>query len=583
MATTLYGSYTNLPVFSIGGSVIVKIRPWITYTIIDRSQYADYQVQISAGYQYSVSGGSYTAHEDVKISVSGTSQTSQSKTIRTSGTISSGSTKSGTIISTYIWTWKKTHSKQSVTIKVGGSSTDPYDSTNTTSLSSKSVTFSIPAKPTYSVTYEADGGSNVPSTQTKYCDETLVLSGNIPTLSARDNIQYTFKGWSTTNPTTIGTGTVTHKPKAYYTTNSALALHAVWGIDYKKPTIGKIIAKRSKRVEGEGGTITYDLDDEGTYMNITVPWTIDKSAYLNNKIASVTVKSTNISDSTETAINTYTIISNDSTGTFTMDGIGGSFNINSTYSLEITVTDDHGSTTMTNFLSSSFFIMDVSEGGYGIGFGTAAPEKTSPSDAELWIGTLARAFRSIIFEDANNVVPKGTSEARINSEWYTNSNSQNMYYRVPGYHAFHINGTGKFYVYSDKVKATVDIEDGNGNTIPKLETPSITFATATQGTRRGYAIRKYGNVVWLHLEVSNNNDVASGSNIYNCFINTVSLRPIRTTTNGSFWGSHSVGGLIYHSGEIVVRNASTSAFKPYYNSDSDKSTVGISFTYIVDN
>jgi len=72
---------------------------------------------------------------------------------------------------------------------------------------------------TYTVSYNANGGSGAPSAQTKTYDVTLTLSSTIPTRS-----QYEFLGWSTSNTAT----TATYAAGGSFTTNANTTLYAVW-------------------------------------------------------------------------------------------------------------------------------------------------------------------------------------------------------------------------------------------------------------------------------------------------------------------------------------------------------------------
>lgn len=85
----------------------------------------------------------------------------------------------------------------------------------------KDVSFSVevPAWTSYSVSYNANGGSGVPSKQTKWKDQTLTLSGTKPTRTG-----YTFSKWNTKSD---GSGT-SYNPSANYTANSAATLYAIW-------------------------------------------------------------------------------------------------------------------------------------------------------------------------------------------------------------------------------------------------------------------------------------------------------------------------------------------------------------------
>lgn len=71
---------------------------------------------------------------------------------------------------------------------------------------------------TYTVSYNANGGTGAPAAQTKAHGEALTLSSVVPTRS-----QYVFDGWSTTQG-----GQVEYQPGDSYTTNAAVTLYAVW-------------------------------------------------------------------------------------------------------------------------------------------------------------------------------------------------------------------------------------------------------------------------------------------------------------------------------------------------------------------
>ena len=71
---------------------------------------------------------------------------------------------------------------------------------------------------TYTVTYNANGGSGAPSAQTKVYGTNLTLSSTIPTRTG-----YTFKGWATS-----ASGSVAYVAGATYTSNSEATLYAVW-------------------------------------------------------------------------------------------------------------------------------------------------------------------------------------------------------------------------------------------------------------------------------------------------------------------------------------------------------------------
>ena len=78
---------------------------------------------------------------------------------------------------------------------------------------------------TYTVSYNANGGSNAPVSQTKVHGMTLALSSTIPY-----RFNYEFLGWSTSSSAT----TATYTAGGSYTGNSSVTLYAVW--KYKPAT-----------------------------------------------------------------------------------------------------------------------------------------------------------------------------------------------------------------------------------------------------------------------------------------------------------------------------------------------------------
>lgn len=88
-----------------------------------------------------------------------------------------------------------------------------------TDYATTTVTVPAVARPTYTVSYNANGGSGAPSSQTKQHDITLTLSSTKPT---RDG--YEFAGWGTS---ATDTG-VKYAAGGQYTRNASITLYAIW-------------------------------------------------------------------------------------------------------------------------------------------------------------------------------------------------------------------------------------------------------------------------------------------------------------------------------------------------------------------
>ena len=80
---------------------------------------------------------------------------------------------------------------------------------------------------TYTVTYNANGGSGAPAAQTKTQGQALTLSKTIPSRSG-----YTFSGWATS-----AGGSVVYKSGDTYTNNAGATLYAVWSKNSVSPKL----------------------------------------------------------------------------------------------------------------------------------------------------------------------------------------------------------------------------------------------------------------------------------------------------------------------------------------------------------
>ena len=119
------------------------------------------------------------------------------------------------------WTddWTRTKVTRNVRVYITGYAYTYSDKTSYVSIT-------IPPKPSYAVTYNANGGSGAPAGQTKWSGENLTLQSGIPTRSG-----YDFLGWATSSG-----GSVVYAAGATYTGNAALTLYAVWTPKYSSIT-----------------------------------------------------------------------------------------------------------------------------------------------------------------------------------------------------------------------------------------------------------------------------------------------------------------------------------------------------------
>lgn len=195
---------------------------------------------------------------------------------------------------------------------------------------------------TYTVKYNANGGTGAPEQQTKTYGVTLTLSSTKPT---RTN--YTFKGWGTSS----GSTSVAYSAGASYTENASITLYAVWELAYTAPRINNLT---NIRCNSDGS-----YSDEGQYASISFDWSTDRS------------------------VSTIKIVCNSATTNVSASGTSGhvskvvgnnGLSTEYSYDATVSVSDSGGTTTRGTTVAPLSYIMDYSSSG-GVGIGTVAPDE----------------------------------------------------------------------------------------------------------------------------------------------------------------------------------------------------------------
>ena len=151
---------------------------------------------------------------------------------------------------------------KTVTATASGTTVSGYGSAG--GSASVSINVSIPAKPSYTVSYNLNGGEGTaPSSQTKWYGTTLTLSSTVPTRTG-----YNFLGWSTSSTAT----TATYGAGGSYTSNAAATLYAVWELAYATPVISNLTAVRCD-ASGNATAI-------GRYAKVSFDWELDPALTL---------------------------------------------------------------------------------------------------------------------------------------------------------------------------------------------------------------------------------------------------------------------------------------------------------------
>lgn len=107
--------------------------------------------------------------------------------------------------------------------------------------------------PTYTVSYNANGGNGAPSSQTKQYNKVLTLSSVKPVRSG-----YTFKGWTTSS----GTSSISYQPGSSYYSDKSVTLYAVWEKNKVESSI--TLSENSLTLDsGSSKTISISFRGEG--------------------------------------------------------------------------------------------------------------------------------------------------------------------------------------------------------------------------------------------------------------------------------------------------------------------------------
>lgn len=337
------------------------------------------------------------------------------KTVSTSKNTSAGyvPVHAELTLGTYSKVITRTHSSQSVVVSMtssalraavvwtGSAVSDPVSQT-------KSDTISLAARPSYTISYNANGGSSTPASQTKWYNEPITLRPAI----TRD--KYLFGGWKWNN-----TGTAVAAGSSWNAANATGTFYAAWEYKYQSPSITRVTAWRTGTTASGG---VYPKQDDGTNADIQVVLTAGKEkataggAY---SVANTTVKfyyKLNTASS-YTLLSTQTLSS--ATGTLTAH-ISSTLDIDKQYDVKVeayitaSTTD---STSFTSFISTAFFLVDMTQN--GVAFGRAAESDkfmcALPTTIQNTLTVTPATDKTVTIDSSGNLnIPSG-AKFKINS------------------------------------------------------------------------------------------------------------------------------------------------------------------------
>ena len=344
--------------------------------------------------------------------------------------------------------------------KSDGSGTSYYPG-GTYSSNSGATLYAIWTPNTYTVSYNLNGGTGSISNQTKIHDKTLTLTSTKP---SRTN--YEFVGWNTQSN---GGGT-TYLPGSSYTSNSEIVLYAIWEIAYQKPTITNLKIVRCDSTGNQD-------DITGQYAKVTFDWSCFQDGITSNPVSSIVIDGTSISGVSGTTGTINTVI-------------GGSYNVDTSYTIIVEVTDSKsGKTTYSRLLPSVAYPIDFLYGGKGVAIGKVASKQNVfdihwpiHTDDLIYMGgdQESNAEKSIIFSNPQLETPP---------ENYYHHNIQLFGGNTASKNAFGI--------YDKKIKKTIIRYDDTDNSIhigQSEGTPVYINANDVTGIRRNLVYVDYGSM-----------------------------------------------------------------------------------------
>ena len=223
---------------------------------------------------------------------------------------------------------------------------------------------------TWTVKYNANGGSGAPGNQTKTYGQTLKLSSTKPT-----RLDYNFKGWATSKAN-ADKGTVSYAAGANYTSNAAITLYAVWELAYVRPRITNLTISRC---DSAG-----NISESGTYLRYDFNWATDLTGvYIQCQWKPQTAAWGSSSQKSTT------ILSNSSSksGTITKKVVGsGAVSAEQSWTARVYIYDSKGTSYATYSsdvsIGTTKYPIDVRKQGAGIAFGKVA-ESDNLADFEF--------------------------------------------------------------------------------------------------------------------------------------------------------------------------------------------------------
>ena len=407
---------------------------------------------------------------------------------------------------------------------------------------SASGSISVAAKTSYTVTYNANGGSGAPSAQTKWHDTTLTLSSTKPTRTG-----YAFQGWALSKAD-ADAGTWYYQAGGTCGKNENLTLYAVWKANTYKvtynanggsgapsaqtKTYGVNLTLSSTKptrtnytfkgwgTSASATTVTYaagatykanaavtlyavwelayakprivmgvvcrcesdgTASDTGTYVSVNFNWGCDKT------VSSVKIEWKLASSKTWT--NSVSVSATGTGGSVSQVIGGGLIDTEHTYDIQITVADSGGSFSRARPIPGVVFPFDALPGNKGVAFGKPA-ELENHADFQYWV----RFRNNMTCNNGVGLYGKTTDDASLSLIYVDPSNNT-----VVGYGGYS-NQVGTTNVYGNSVRMTSRngvFVDGKQLAVNKVLWSGGYYMSETQTATLSEAISAQANGVVL--------------------------------------------------------------------------------------
>ena len=255
------------------------------------------------------------------------SDNSSSETTTTGGDCNLTAGSSKLLQGPLTYNFSRTHDNRSVTITFSVRATGNVVSGTSTGY----LVITIPAKPSYTITYQTGGGSwtgTNPST-TKWYGESLTVAAS----SVVNRTGYNFTGWKDQNGNSYSPGASIG--------NTALTLTAQWTLAYIKPTLSNA---QAFRVASSSATTA---SDSGTHIRVMFNYTCghnNGSTTYNSLSYSISIGGSAVKSGSFTATS--------STGSFA-ENFGSNYALDSIYTVTIKIWDATDTTGTTKNLTIS--------------------------------------------------------------------------------------------------------------------------------------------------------------------------------------------------------------------------------------